>query len=509
MRETMKKRLAVLMGAAVLTASGGALLPAKAAWAETVSVTAADETTGASVTADESTGTTADETTGTSANAEESTGSSPAADESTGPSAAAEQTKQVSYIDILASRNLSSYVAQAAALGDQDFDTVWQEVLTGKSLSEASGVPAGDLEAALLQSLAQSLSADVENGALTAGEAEQTKASAIATIRAVIAGASTSASVQAALIGGADIVQSRLDRVIEDTAALLELNARELRQSLRDGRSLAEASGQDAATLAAQLAGMLNQDLDASVQAGQLARADADTRKREGLEALGRIVAEAGYDRETTPWMEQYGNALLASQLGFAVNYAYALSSREYDDFYSDLAEGASIETASGLTEKDLLPSISAMIGNAVDEAWLNGKLSAGYADELKLQADEQLKTALTAPGYGQSKAVAIADDAAVAASAQDYAEGRLSQVAADVAAWAGTRADVLLEKLAQGQTLAQAAGTDSDALLRALVKSVAVQLNAYAADGTFTEKDVASAKSSYTAGLVQLLNNA
>lgn len=498
MRDTMKKRFAVLVGAALLAASGGAALPVKPVFAASANVSAS------------------------------------AADTSNGLAAQPEiapDTTQIDYIDILAGGQLTSIVAQAAAIAGKDYDTLMQDVIAGKSLADAAGLSAGELESQLLRSAEQSLNVEAATGALTAAEAEQAKTSAAEAIRAVVSGTQGAAKPEASWLAGSDIVQSHLNQIVDDIAYAYELDARDLRAALHEGQSLIEASGQAADALENVLSESLNRDLDTAVQTGKLTAADADKRKEKGRDAITTIVTTPGYDRETTPWMEQYGNALLANRLDFAENTAFALSDKEYDDFYNELGQGGTLLSASGLTESELLEPLAESIDQAIDAEWLNGRLSADLADRLKQQASEQLKTVIVTPGYGVTSvaetvaptpdysAATVTDDVydgeadpvavVTVTDVQAYTDERLSRVVADVAALTGLHTDELLARLAEGESLAEAAHSDNDTLLYGLVRSFGRQLNESAAAGApFTKQESEQAKASYTSSILALLKN-
>jgi hypothetical protein len=473
----MRKRLAVLMGAAILTATGGLALPAHSVFAETANAAAISN----------------------------ALADHPQADT---------DTAKMDYIGLLVRHYVSNLVEWTASLTDQDYGVLLQEVQSGKSIAEASGLNASDLSDKLGESLAQNFAADEQSGVLTPKEALHAKAYAIAAIKEAVSGAAGAAALQTDSIDGRDIVQSHINKIVQTTANLYELDAKNLRRALREGHSLAQASGQESGALAGAVTALLDRELDAAVLAGKLTSAEADKRKAEGEEAIRKIVATEGYDGDTTNWMKQFGDRLVSNKLGFIVPLTAALSGKDTDDVALAIEQGSTISSASGLSETELLGALSKNIDEAIDQAWLNGNVTASYADQLKRQAEEQLRTAITAARYGanaQGRAESVTQDETTEASDNDpaefYAENRLNQVAADVAALSNIRYDDLLERLASGQTMSQASGISNNSLLYGLVKSASKQLNEYVDQGALSEEESARVKANYMSGLVQLLS--
>lgn len=482
MRETMKKKLVVLTGAAVLMAGSGMAITANPVMAETAG-------------------------TGVGAGAQSGTNIEEEGTKAANPS----------YIDMLTYKTLSSLLVQASAASDQDYDTFYQSVASGQSLADASGLGAAVLASKLKQSVGQSIQANVESGLLTAKEAEQASASADAIIEKVVSVQWKGVSLEQSIIGGHDLLQSFLNGIVQQTADLYELSATELRKALRDGQSLAEASGQTEGALISDLKQSLSDMLTEAVQSGKLMAVDADKRYREGEEAIKTIVSTKGYDSPATPWMERFGNELVAGKLGFAINLTAIYSDKELDDIYAALRQGGTLVSASGLSEGELLADLTDAIDQAIEQAWLAGNLSLKVAEQLKTQASEQVKTAITTAGYGISEVPATVVESVygeetanaeetVKIDVNQYVQHRLNQIVDDTARLTDTDAKELLGRLSSGQSLSQAARTDNDSLLYGLVSSISRQLNEYVASGALSEEESARAKSDYASQLLKLL---
>ncbi|MEF3304982.1 hypothetical protein [Paenibacillus sp. GYB003] len=487
MRKQMRNQLAVLIGAAVLT-TGGLTLPDKAARAETAAAVL-----------------------------------QPQAE----PQQTAAEAAEPGYVDIVLQKAIAAArTSVAASVYNENDDTAWPYSTEGQSLAAVTGWSESELETALLRSVTEAIARDLESGVLTANEASDASAAATAAVHKTVSGPAAGASAAASSTKGAAIVQSFLDTIVQRTADLLELSARDLRSALGAGQTLAQAAGQTEAQLGELLKQSLNGELDRAAASGSLSSAEAIERKRDGAEAIDTIVATVGYDRETTPWMERFGESLLANKLGFAATLTATWSDKESDDFFAALAQGGTLASASGLSESELLALLTDYVDEAIDGAWLDGDLSAEYAGRLKTRAAELVKTAISTPGYGMPTApaarvvyVAVPDaDSADAAEsyvaevedldADAYAADRLNRVVADIAALTGTNGDELLRRLSGGLTIGQAVHTDADSLLYSLVGSFGKEVNNFVAAGALSEEDGARAKSNYTSGLLKLLTS-
>ncbi|TMV52195.1 hypothetical protein FE783_04430 [Paenibacillus mesophilus] len=494
MRVTMRKRLAVLVSAVLLTTSGGLALPAQSVFAETSAYPIA-------------------------ANAQTEGGTQTKAG-----------NERTDYIDVLVGKFVSNLRELAAALANVDYDTFIQEIQSGKTLAEASGLSESELADRLVQSIGHSLEAEVQLGALTADESEQVKKRAEASILEAVSGSGGADSFRKDPVVGRQIVNSHIAEVVQTTATLYELNSSQLRRALHEGRSLASVTGQVYGPLADAITEPLIRELDLAVQAGKMSAEEADSLKSEGAGAIGKIVDTEGYDSPTTNWMEQYGQHLLYNKLGFVISQTVALSDKEEEEIVAALAAGSTLAAASGLSDTELLRSLSDNIDISIDQAWLEGKLSANYAERLKEQAREQLTAIIHKSGYGvnvqQEARQATYEDnwetceteengetrcTEVTEEATDidpssYTDFKLNNAISELAAIANIDIDVLLGRLASGESISRATGRSYDNLIYELYSSTSKQINRYVSRGIFTEEESEQIKSNYTSGLVELM---
>ncbi|MDF2715322.1 MAG: hypothetical protein K0R28_2247 [Paenibacillus sp.] len=496
MKATMRKRLAVLVGAALLTTTGGLALPAQSVFAETAAYPIA-------------------------ANAQTEEGA---------------QTKagnaRTDYIEVLVGKYVSNLRDQAAALADADYDTFIQDVQSGKTLAEASGLSESGLADKLVQSIGQSLDAEVQLGALTADEAKQAKNRVEALILEAVSGSGGADFFQQDSVIGQHILNSHIAAVVQTAASLYELDSSQLRRALKEGQSLASVTGQVYGPLADAITEPLVRELDSAVQAGKMSAEEADSLKSEGAEAIRTIVDTKGYDVPTTNWMEHYGQYLLHNKLGFVITQTVAQSGKEEDEIVAALAAGSTLAAASGLSDTDLLRSLSDYIGAAIDQAWLEGKLSVNYAERLKERAEEQLAEIIHTSGYGmnaqreprgaayeenwetcetdengETRCTEAAEEAADI-DPSSYTDDKLNNAISEMAAIVNIDFDVLLNRLASGESISRATGRSYDNLIYELYRSTSKQINRYVSGGSLTEEESERIKSNYMSGLAELMTN-
>jgi uncharacterized protein YidB (DUF937 family) len=490
----MRKRLAVLVGAALLTTSGGITLPAQSVFAQTTAYPAA-------------------------ANAQTEEGNQTNAGNA-----------RTDYIEVLVGKYVSNLRDQAAALADVDYDTFIRDVQSGKTLAEAAGLSESELADKLVQSIGQSLEAEVQLGALTADESKQAKQRAEASILEAVSGFGGADSFLQDTVIGQQILNSHIAAIVQTAASLYDLDSNQLRKELREGKSLASVTGQVYGPLAVAITEPLVRELDSAVLAGKISDAEADSLKSEGAEAIRTIVDTEGYDAPTTSWMEHYGQYLLRNKLGFVISQTVALSGKEEEEISAALAAGSTLAAASGLSDTELLRSLSDTIGEPIDQAWLEGKLSANYAEQLKEQAEEQLEAIIHTSGYGlnvqqepdgaayednweacetdengETRCTEVAEKAADI-DPSSYTDDKLNNALSEAAAIANIDLDVLLDRLAGGESISKATGRSYDNLIYELYRSTSKQINRYVSQGSLTEEESARIKSNYMSGLVELM---
>lgn len=454
---SMKKRLMVLIGAAVIAASGNFATPGHPALAAAAVQAEAAQTIA--------------------------------------------HTDQIDFITLLVYKQLPLIVLKAAAVAEQDYNQVLVAVESGSSLAEATGMGAASLVEALRDDFRWELDRDVMRGSITRQQADEALQEATSLFEEAVSG-SRSAKAAASVFPtrGVDVVERRLASIVQDAAFWAKKSTIEIRQALREGQTLNAAairdeSGADSTvsdiedtTLSEYLVGLLQQDLDGSVRAGELTAEAAAESMEKGTQAIDRILGTARYEPETSVWMQKVGESLLHDRLDWIIMDTALLSDQESSEVIESLEQGGTLVSASGMTESDLLAGLGAKADEAIESAWRSGSVTVKLADELKQKAAERLKEAVRMAGYGTAASADARSDSGVA-------EASLRHMIERSASYANLSAVEVRDALKAGQTLVEATGVEHDELLMVLQSTTDAYINAAVGDGTLAQGAAALTK--------------
>lgn len=439
----MKKQLAVVMSAAVLTAGG---------WAWTGStVHAATGTYAVSV----------------SVNGEE-----------------APQTA-VTYPSIFVSNWLGSLPERVSGLYDVDQDIYSGKLAEGASIADAAGVSSSTIISNLTAEFNKDAAYEVAQGNLTAKEAEDAAKQLDSLLSKLLNQAWSGYDAAAdALNLGREVLNNRLSQLIQLTSGVSEVSTADLRAALQAGEALVGASGLAEADLTAYLLSGLNQDLDRLVGTNRLTQEESSGLKSEAALKIAKIVNTKGYDAEENAWMDVYAQSLINERLDGIVRLSAIYADEDYSDVADALAAGSSLQAATGVAADELVAQLQAGIDHAFDAAWTSGALTTAKAEEWKTEAQKQLTAAVTTNGYG---AGAEADQLIVKES--------LRSIVSQTASYAGLSLDELRSQLDSGLTLASAADLTASELASALESSVEAYINQAVTNSWLKSEAAASTK--------------
>lgn len=442
----MKKQLAVVMSAAVLSVGGWA-------WA------------GAGATAHAATGTYQ----AVLASQDEATAGQGA----------------VTYTDVFVSEWLSGLPHRVAGLYDvQDENLFNTELSDGSSIADAAGVSYTTIISSLTSLFAKDAAYEVTTGNLTDAEAAQAAKLVNDQLPGLLTGVWTGFDTVAdGLNPGREVLNNRISRLVEDTSGLSDLSSADLRAALLEGKSLAEAADLDADTLTASLVSGLSQDLDRLVRTNRLTDAEGSALKSEAAATIAQLVNTKGYETQENDWMDAYAQSLIDGKLGNVVSLSVIYSEEDYTDVREALAGGATLANAVGKDADALVSLLQKDTNNALDSAWRSGALTSEKADYWKAEAVKQLQAAVT-KGYGTA---AEANTAIV--------EESLRSIVSQTASYAGITLSGLRTQLDSGSTLADAADLSANELAAVLKISVDAYIDQTAANGWLSSDAVASTK--------------
>ncbi|KRF10720.1 hypothetical protein [Paenibacillus sp. Soil787] len=458
----MKKHFVVLMGVAVLaTSTSGLILPVHSAYAS--DALTPDSQTPEVATSDEA------------------------------------ASIPVDYPTLVLNKWLSKLDQYTAAAADKDSSDVLNAIANNQSLVAASGLGQSDLAAKLTDFFLQDLAYQVRTGDLSQKESTQLQQLFTSQINDLISGSwkKTDYTTTSIHNDGAAIIHHRLQNIISDTASIAtDMNSSELRAALRNGQSLAEATGIDAGTLTDSLTALLNSDLQAAVTTGGLQADLLDKAEQTGAAAVGQIVREKGYDITTTSWMEKYGQSVLADKMDWTIQGTAIFANKDYSDVVSALSSGQNLVSASGLAYDDLLSQLTSNINQGFETEWQAGNISAKLASQLEQSAAKQLADAITQNGYGQS---------IVGSSNKGIAAESIRSIISDSAGYIGSSVGDLEAALGSGKTLVEATNLADGELLGVLQSRVDNYLSQAVQNGWLNASDKEATKQdAYT-----LLNDA
>ncbi|OPH58378.1 hypothetical protein BC351_23785 [Paenibacillus ferrarius] len=451
----MRKQLAVLMGAALLVAgASGTAFPVKSAYAAEIGTT--------TTSVEGSAGTTADTQSGAST-----------------------AGAAVSYNTLLLNNwlgKLDIHTQAAAGTNSEDFQNA---LASGATLTTASKLNPSDLIDKLKTMFAEDMAGEVQSGNLSAPEAAALEETAYPRIADLVSsGWSTDSQTAVIQTNGAAIIHSHLSTIADDASLPSGIGTIELRKALRSGKSLVDASGMDASALSDALTALLNQDLEAAVKNGTLPSDQLEKAEKDGASALWDAANTPGYDSATTPWMEQYGQRLLADVLdpSSIVQKAATIAGKDIDDVHSALLAGQSLSTIAGMSEADLTSQLTADVNDALEHEWEAGNLSVQLLTKLEQNSADALQKAVDQNGLGTQTAAGTSNPALAAESIRSVVE--------NIADYAGVAVSDLRGKLADGQPLVNATSVDPAELTSMLQSRVDTFLDTAVQNGWLTQED-------------------
>lgn len=126
----------------------------------------------------------------------------------------------------------------------------------------------------------------VQNGWLNAADLNATKQDAYALLNDAISTRNYKVPVDAK-----SYLAERLDRIINDVAAVSDIDAAELTKRLAQGQSLAKAAETDTESLLYKLLAQANENMNAFVTAGSVSENDAAAFKRDYASGVSQLLS--------------------------------------------------------------------------------------------------------------------------------------------------------------------------------------------------------------------------
>ncbi|RKN74206.1 hypothetical protein [Paenibacillus ginsengarvi] len=261
------------------------------------------------------------------------------------------------------------------------------------------------------------------------------------------------------------IVETHLASIIVDVASLADQQDSAIRDSLRQGKSLVEASGMKGDDLLDTLITSMNQSIDfaarddKSVKSEELKRLKADAAGK-----ISSILLTKGYEDKIV--IEVDYKKVVEKEVSSIIGGVALYANKTDDAIRKVLEQGGTLVEASGLKSDELYDKLVNSMNQSIDFAAQNDKsITADQLNRMKSEAAAKISTALSTKGYGSTKEVKVDYDKVV--------ETELSTIIGGVALYANKTDTAIRDALQQGKTLTEASGLERGELYGKLVDSM------------------------------------
>lgn len=261
------------------------------------------------------------------------------------------------------------------------------------------------------------------------------------------------------------IVESQLNFVVSNVASLANQQDNTIREALRQGKNLVEASGMNREELLDALVNSLNQSIDFAARNDKsVDPEDLKRIKSDAAAQISSILSIKGYDDSKVVNIDY--DKIVEREL-FSIIGSVSLYANKTDNMVREsLEQGKTLVEASGLNRDELYGKLVNSMNQSIDFAAQNDKsMTADRLNQIKSEAAAQISTALSTSGYTDSRQVKIDYDKLV--------QRELANMIGSVALYANKTDTAIREALQQGKTLVGASGLNRDELYGKLVNSM------------------------------------
>ncbi|MBP1963963.1 hypothetical protein [Paenibacillus aceris] len=307
----------------------------------------------------------------------------------------------------LVANRISHVVTDTAFFAKKDEKDVREDLLQGKTLvASAANLDAGELKEKISNVIRQDLDFVVAMGHATQEDANKSYAEAVSKIANIIntpGYTPESAAVQADL---QKVVQTRIDRVINDTAVFGKKEESDVREDLRQGKTLvASAARLDSGELKDKILGLLRQELDFQVTLHRATQEDANKSYSEGASKLADIINTPGYQPESAEVQADL-QKLIDYRVNRVVNDTAVFGKKEEKDVLEDLRQGKTlVASAASLDPGELKEKILNVLRQELDFQVSMHRATQEDANKYYSEGASKLADIINTPGYTPSKA--------------------------------------------------------------------------------------------------------
>jgi hypothetical protein len=308
---------------------------------------------------------------------------------------------------LVASR-ISRVVADTAFFAKKDEKDVWDDLHQGKTLvASAANLDPGELKEKISNVIRQDLDFQVAMGHAAQEDANKSYAEAVSKLAGILnTPGYQPESTQAVQADLQKVIQSRIDRVINDTAVFGKKEERDVREDLRQGQTLvASAARLDSGELKEKVLNLLRQDLDFQVSLNRATQEDADKYYSEGAAKLTDIINTPGYTPESVTAKADL-QKLIDSRINFVINDTAVFGKKEEKDVLEDLRQGKTLAaSAANLDPGELKEKILNVLRQDLDFQVSLNRATREDADKYYSEGASKLTDIINTPGYTPSKA--------------------------------------------------------------------------------------------------------
>ncbi|PYI57418.1 hypothetical protein [Paenibacillus flagellatus] len=402
----------------------------------------------------------------------------------------ASETSVVSQVDYKAvvERNLTYIVGHVASLAGRDDSSVRESLARGDDLVKVSGMTSRELLEKLVESMNQSIDfAARGDKSVTAEELNRIKSEAASQISTIITTSGyDDLKRNATKPDYAKIVSNNLSTLVVSVSAYADRSESAIRDSLRQGKTLVEASGLNREELYNKLIGSLNQSIDFAARNDKLTTSEELAKiKSEAADKISTIISTSGYDDTSLRFPKPDYAKVVERGLATLVGQVASIADRTDDSVRESLRQGRSLAEISGLKREELMNRLVETMNQGIDFSARNDKSTTPEElSKIKSEAASKISTIISTSGY---------DDIAHNTPEVDYekvVERDLSFIVSHVASLADRKDSDILDALASGQTLVQASGMNRQELLDKLVASMNQSIDFAARNDKKTTKE-------------------
>ncbi|MDU0204474.1 MULTISPECIES: hypothetical protein [Paenibacillus] len=307
---------------------------------------------------------------------------------------------------LVASR-INHVITDTAFFARKDEKDVREDLLQGKTLvASAANLDPGELKEKISNVIRQDLDFVVAMGQATQEDANKSYAEAVSKIADIINTPGYTPETTAVQADLQKVIQARIDRVINDAAVFGKKEERDVREDLRQGKSLvASAARLDPGEFKEKVLNLLRQDLDFQVSLNRATQEDANKYYSEGAAKLTDIINTPGYTPESVTAQVDL-EKVIQTRIDRVINDTAVFGKREEKDVLEDLRQGKTLAaSAANLDPGELKEKVLKVLRQDLDFQVSMHRATQADADKYYSEGVLKLSEIINTPGYTPSKA--------------------------------------------------------------------------------------------------------